>query len=93
MLFNEVLCYVLGIASALFDLMPLVFAVIVSRIYESVLLNRYIALAEEKLDVMSSLVVICITGSYGKTSIKNFLAQILKEKYQQTNIGSFHIDQ
>ena len=82
MFFNEVLCYVLGIASALLDLMSLVFAVIVSRIYESVLLNRYIALAEEKLDVMSSLVVICITGSYGKTSIKNVLAQILKEKYR-----------
>ncbi|WP_273214892.1 Mur ligase family protein [Helicobacter japonicus] len=82
MVFNETLCYNLGVESTLLDLMPLVFAFITSRIYERVLLNRFIALANEKLEVMSRLLIICVTGSYGKTSIKNFLEQILKEKYR-----------
>lgn len=82
MVFNETLCYNLGVESTLLDLMPLVFAFITSRIYERVLLNRFMALANEKLEVMSRLLIICVTGSYGKTSIKNFLEQILKEKYR-----------
>ncbi|TLD96977.1 UDP-N-acetylmuramoyl-tripeptide--D-alanyl-D-alanine ligase [Helicobacter jaachi] len=82
MLLNESLCFLLDIDSGLLDLMPLVFASVISRIYERVLLNRYIVLAKEKLDIMSRLIIIGVTGSYGKTSIKNFLAQILKEKYR-----------
>ena len=82
MLLNESLCYLLHIDSALLDLMPLGFATITSRIYENVLLNRYIVLAKEKLDIMSRLIIIGVTGSYGKTSMKNFLSQILKEKYR-----------
>lgn len=82
MILNESLCHLLEIDSALFDLMPLVFASVISRIYENVLLNRYIVLAKEKLDIMSRLIVIGVTGSYGKTSMKNFLEQILKEKYR-----------
>ena len=82
MTLNESLCYVLDIESGLLDLMPLIFASVISKIYENVLLNRYIALAKEKLDIMSRLIVIGVTGSYGKTSMKNFLTQILKEKYR-----------
>ncbi|RDU60713.1 Mur ligase family protein [Helicobacter marmotae] len=82
MVFNEVLCHILGVASTLLDLIPPLVALVVSRIYENTLLNRYIALAKEKLDIMSRLMIICVTGSYGKTSIKNFLSQILKEKYR-----------
>lgn len=82
MLLNEGLCYLLKIDSTLFDLMPLLFAAVVSKIYENILLKRYVVLAKEKLDVMSGLIIIGVTGSYGKTSMKNFLAQILKEKYR-----------
>ncbi|BDB64922.1 UDP-N-acetylmuramoyl-tripeptide--D-alanyl-D-alan i ne ligase [Helicobacter cinaedi] len=82
MALNESLCYMLDIESRLLDLMPLIFASVISKIYENVLLNRYIVLAKEKLDIMSRLIVIGVTGSYGKTSMKNFLTQILKEKYR-----------
>lgn len=82
MLLNEGLCHLLSIDSTLFDLMPLLFATVVSKIYENILLKRYIVLAKEKLDVMSGLIIIGVTGSYGKTSMKNFLVQILKEKYR-----------
>lgn len=82
MAFNESLCFILNVDSALLDLMPLIFALFISRIYENVLLNRYIVIANEKLNIMSRLIIIGVTGSYGKTSIKNFLAQILREKYR-----------
>lgn len=82
MTLNESLCYILDIGSTLLDLMPLVFALLIAQLYENVLLSRYVALAKEKLDIMSGLMIISVTGSYGKTSMKNFLAQILKEKYR-----------
>lgn len=82
MIFNESLCFILDLESTLLDLMPLVFASVISRIYEDTLLGRYIVLAKEKLDIMSRLTIIAVTGSYGKTSMKNFLSQILKEKYR-----------
>ena len=81
MFLNESLCFFLQLESVLLDLLPLVFAGVVSKIYEGMLLNRFIAIAKGKLDIMSRLIIIGVTGSYGKTSIKNFLAQILQEKY------------
>lgn len=41
----------------------------------------YFYLAEQKLKKYPNLVVIGITGSYGKTSTKEFLAQILSKKF------------
>lgn len=81
MIINESLCLLLELESTLLSLMALVFASVVSKIYENILLNRFIFIAKEKLDIMSNLIIISVTGSYGKTSIKNFLAQILREKY------------
>ena len=37
--------------------------------------------AKAKISQMEQLKVIAITASYGKTSIKNFLAQILSSKF------------
>lgn len=43
--------------------------------------NRYINRAKEKLESQSNLIKIGITGSYGKTSVKFILTQMLREKY------------
>jgi len=43
--------------------------------------NRYVKKAKTKLQGMKDLIVIGVTGSYGKTSVKNFLYNILSEKY------------
>lgn len=43
--------------------------------------KKYIKKAKEKLNSCKDLIVIGITGSYGKTSVKNFLYQILSSKY------------
>lgn len=82
--FNEILT----IISKDFDpslrflyLLPLLFGCIFSRLYEMLLLNRYTQMAKDKLALMASLKIVAITGSFGKTSIKNFLYQILQNKY------------
>lgn len=44
--------------------------------------NRIIQKAKRKREGFENLIVIGITGSYGKTSVKEFLYEILKEKYK-----------
>lgn len=63
-------------------LLPLLFSVIVSDLLERILLNRYTVMAREKLESMPNLIIIAITGSYGKTSLKNFLTQILENSFR-----------
>jgi len=48
---------------------------------ESAINRRFILKAEHKLNQFPNLIKIGITGSFGKTSTKNFLATILSEKY------------
>ncbi|HRF36813.1 MAG TPA: Mur ligase family protein, partial [Clostridia bacterium] len=43
--------------------------------------NKYFDKAVKKLDECKNLVKIGITGSYGKTSVKNIMATILSESY------------
>lgn len=51
------------------------------QIFENHKNKKYYREAEEKLKSMPDLKVIGITGSYGKTSVKNILATILNKKY------------
>lgn len=44
--------------------------------------NRYIHEAKKIIDSSPNLIVIGVTGTYGKTSVKNYLARILSSKYQ-----------
>ncbi len=44
--------------------------------------QRYIRQAKNILEEMPNLIVIGVTGSYGKTSVKNFLVKTLSTKYQ-----------
>lgn len=43
---------------------------------------RYIKKSKIKLESMKNLTVVGITGSYGKTSVKNILGTLLSEKYK-----------
>jgi len=81
-LFQNILC-TLKDACALYGVfMPLAVAYIGSYVIEKFLFNVYKKEAKQKLQSMKDLEVIAITGSYGKTSIKNFVAQILATKYR-----------
>ena len=44
--------------------------------------NKYINEAKKIIDSSPDLIVIGVTGTYGKTSVKNYLAKILSCKYQ-----------
>jgi UDP-N-acetylmuramoyl-tripeptide--D-alanyl-D-alanine ligase len=63
---------------------PVVNALIVACFYPITLISKAFVLskAKRKLAQMQGLKVVGITGSYGKSSVKEFLAQILSGKFQ-----------
>ena len=62
-------------------ILPLVISFALSFILEKIKFQAYKKTAENKLDKMQNLKIILITASFGKTSIKNFLFEILKDKF------------
>jgi len=60
---------------------PLLLAYMISAMMEKMLFYGFQKKAEKKLESMSNMVVIGVTASYGKTSIKNYIAHILSAKY------------
>ena len=81
-LFQDVLCTLKSACEVYGVFMPLALAYIGSYIIEKYLFMVYKKQAKRKLESMEKLQIIAITGSYGKTSIKNFVAQILSQKYK-----------
>jgi len=79
-LFQDVLCTLKGACGTYGVFMPLALAYIGSFMVEKFLFAAYQKEAKKKLGDMKELQIIAITGSYGKTSIKNFVAQILSKK-------------
>ncbi|WP_457743924.1 Mur ligase family protein [Sulfurimonas sp.] len=80
-LFQDVLCTLKDGCAVYGVFMPLAIAYIGSYLIEKFLFAIYKKEAKQKLQSMKDLQIVCITGSYGKTSIKNFVAQILGQKY------------
>jgi UDP-N-acetylmuramoyl-tripeptide--D-alanyl-D-alanine ligase len=81
-LFQDILCTLKDACEVYGVFLPLALAYIGSTLIEKYLFMIYKREAKKKLASMSELKRICITGSYGKTSIKNFVAQILSHKYR-----------
>ena len=71
---------VLGTPFVISPLMP-VLANSINSPLEHSFRQRYIKDAKRILDSHSNLIVIGVTGSYGKTTVKYFLATLLKAKY------------
>ena len=61
---------------------PLFLAYLTSSMMEKMLFLGFQNKAEKKLNSMPNMVVVGITASYGKTSIKNYIAHILSSKYK-----------
>ncbi|MDD2789195.1 MAG: UDP-N-acetylmuramoyl-tripeptide--D-alanyl-D-alanine ligase [Sulfurimonas sp.] len=81
-LFQDVLCTLKSACQVYGVFMPLAVAYIGSYMIEKFLFMAYKKEAKKKLSSIKNLQIIAITGSYGKTSIKNFVAQILAQKYK-----------
>ena len=80
-LFQDILCSLKGICEIYGVFMPLAIAYIGSTLIEKFLFLTYKKEAKNKLKKLENLEIVAITGSYGKTSIKNFVAQILSQKF------------
>ena len=80
-LFQDILCTLKDSCLHYGVFMPLALAYIGSTVIEKYLFMVYKKEAKRKLESFKDLKIIAITGSYGKTSIKNFVAQILSTKY------------
>lgn len=81
-LFQNMLCTLEEACATYGVFMPLAVAYIGSYMIEKYLFSIYKKEAKQKLASMKNLEIIAITGSYGKTSIKNFVAQMLEKKYR-----------
>ncbi len=81
-LFQDILCTLKDGCAIYGVFMPLAVAYIGSTLIEKYLFAIYTKQAKDKLKSMQNLQIVTITGSYGKTSIKNFVAQILASKFR-----------
>ncbi len=61
---------------------PLILSLGVSWFTEKMIFSSFVKMADKKIKSMDKLIIIGITASYGKTSIKNYLEETLKEKYR-----------
>ncbi|WOE68795.1 UDP-N-acetylmuramoyl-tripeptide--D-alanyl-D-alanine ligase [Hydrogenimonas thermophila] len=75
--FQDILCLAKEACQVFGVILPLTMTVIGSMMIEKVLFHGFKIKAKEKLKKMDNLIIIGVTASYGKTSIKNFIAQIL----------------
>lgn len=82
LLFQGILCAYLALCSKLGVILPLVSAHLFSLLFEKIAFEGFKKEAQKKLAHMPELKVVAITASYGKTSIKNFLAHILSSQFQ-----------
>jgi len=81
-LFQDLLCTIKNGCETYGVFMPLAMAYIGSYMIEKYLFMIYKKQAKQKLKNIKNLQIIAITGSYGKTSIKNFVAQMLSKEYK-----------
>ncbi len=84
--FVVVLIFASGFISFIFGyfavVLPLFIAYFISSFIEMMLFSGFKTKAEKKIDSMSDMIVVGVTASYGKTSIKNYIEHLLKSKYK-----------
>lgn len=81
-LFLDVICILKSLSETYSVFFPLALAYLGSWGVERFLFETYKREAKRKIGSMKDLTIICVTGSYGKTSMKNFIAQILSQKFK-----------
>lgn len=80
-LFQDLLCNIKDSCLQYGVFMPILITVIGTISVEKFIFLSFYREAKKKLEKIKNLKIISITGSYGKTSIKNFLHQTLSAKY------------
>ena len=77
-IFQDILCVSVSKCELYGIVIPLVASVVVSNLFEKILFLGFKKEAQKKLTQMQGLKIIAVTASYGKTSIKNYLYELLK---------------
>lgn len=80
-IFQNFLCLGLNTCEIYGAILPLFVAVFISMLFEKILFAGYKKAAKKELESRKDMIVFAITASYGKTSIKNYLFEILSSKY------------
>jgi UDP-N-acetylmuramoyl-tripeptide--D-alanyl-D-alanine ligase len=80
-LFQNIICTIKDACEVYGVFMPLALAYIGSYVIEKYLFLAFKKQAKAKLESINNLQIIAVTGSYGKTSMKNFMTQLLSRKY------------
>jgi len=81
-LFIDMITMIKGFEGPYFVFLPLFLAYLGSKAIENFLFMAYKKEAQQKLMGRKDLKIVCVTGSYGKTSMKNFISQLLSKKYK-----------
>jgi len=81
-IFQDLICLLKEACQHFGIFMPIIMTVFGSIFVEKFIFISYYNQARNKLSKMPDLKIIAITGSYGKTSIKNFTAELLSKKYR-----------
>lgn len=63
-------------------LLPILITLAITFILEKVFFLAFKAKAKQRLNSFDDLIVVAITASFGKTSIKNYLYQVLHDKFK-----------
>ncbi len=81
LLVSDSLCAMSSKCAHFGSILPLVVAWFASLAYEKILFSGFYKRAQKRLQSDHKLKIIAVTASYGKTSIKNFLYQILSQQF------------
>mgnify|MGYP001809858481 CR=1 FL=1 len=80
-LFLNILLKIKGFGATYSVFFPILLTYMGSWGIEKFLFLAYKREAKRKIASMQDLTIVCVTGSYGKTSMKNFIAQVLGQKF------------
>ncbi|WP_445142815.1 Mur ligase family protein [Campylobacter sp.] len=79
---ENIFCLIFAKCQNLGVILPLTLSFILSFMFEKMNFKAYEKSAAKKLEDIKELKIILITASFGKTSIKNFLFEILKDDFR-----------
>ncbi|WP_024954639.1 Mur ligase family protein [Sulfurospirillum arcachonense] len=80
-IFQNLLCLASSVCMIFGVILPIFATLFLSMLFEKLLFIGFKKSAKKNLEDRKDLTIIAITASFGKTSIKNYLYQILTQKY------------
>ncbi|MDH5464185.1 MAG: UDP-N-acetylmuramoyl-tripeptide--D-alanyl-D-alanine ligase [Thiovulaceae bacterium] len=81
-IFGDILCTMKDACTTYAVFLPLFLAGLGSFLIEKFLFVAFKKEAKAKIERMHNMKIVAITGSYGKTSMKNFIVELLSTKYK-----------